>query len=256
MVHGGDTVYVFVAMIVLSDQDGNLRMHSAALASRIGKNFESVQQAITNLEMPDPVSSTPDHNGRRIIPLSELTDGAENRGWLIVNKSKYRDMSSREDRREYMRKYMRDKRKHEVNNSKRAVSTVEESKPTVSNVSLYTDTDTDTDTEKETTYAGLQPASVPKCPKNEIVSLYHESLPTCPRVQKWTDARERLLRARWREHPALELWEQYFAIVKRSRFLTGKTNGHGERPPFLADFEWLIKPSNFVKVMEGRYDNR
>ena len=145
MVHGGDTVYVFVAMIVLSDQDGNLRMHSAALASRIGKNFESVQQAITNLEMPDPVSSTPDHNGRRIIPLSELTDGAENRGWLIVNKSKYRDMSSREDRREYMREYMRDKRKHEVNNSKRAVSTVEESKPAVSNVSLYTDTDTDTD---------------------------------------------------------------------------------------------------------------
>jgi hypothetical protein len=104
-----------------------------------------------------------------------------------------------------------------------------------------------------TTDAGQRPAP---CMKDEIVKLYHEALPMCPRVEKWTDKRDRLLKARWKEHPAIELWMQYFSIVVRSRFLTGKTKGSGDRPPFLADFEWLICPGNFAKVLEGKYDNR
>lgn len=109
---------------------------------------------------------------------------------------------------------------------------------------------------------GLHPApSAPRvktanCPTEQLLALYHETLPMCPRVQKMTDTRERLLRARWREHPDIELWRQYFAIVRESKFLTGKANGSRDRAPFLADFEWLIKPGNFAKVMEGKYDNR
>lgn len=114
MVHGGDTVYVFVAMIVLSDKEGYIRQHPAAFASRIGKDANTVRAAIANLEAPDPDSSTPDHNGRRIIPLSELTGGRENRGWFVVNKKKYKDLAGMEDRREATKNRVR---KHRERNA-------------------------------------------------------------------------------------------------------------------------------------------
>lgn len=120
----------------------------------------------------------------------------------------------------------------------------------------------DTEQNRELHMPGLHPApsaqrvKTANCPTEQLLALYHETLPMCPRVQKMTDTRERLLRSRWREHPDVELWRQYFHIVRDSKFLTGKTNGSRDRAPFLADFEWLIKPGNFAKVMEGRYDNR
>ena len=101
------------------------------------------------------------------------------------------------------------------------------------------------------------------CPHEQIIDLYHEILPTCPRVAEWTDARQGLLRARWREkskpngksqgyataEAGLAYWRRYFAYVAQSDFLTGKIDPQPGRPPFLASLEWLLKPSNFAKVV-------
>jgi len=53
-----------------------------------------------------------------------------------------------------------------------------------------------------------------------------------------------------KERANLEWWEKYFNDVKNMPFLLGD-NDHGWR----ADFEWLIRPTNMPKVLEGRYIN-
>jgi hypothetical protein len=100
-----------------------------------------------------------------------------------------------------------------------------------------------------------KPEGIP-CPHNEIVDLYHETLPMCPRVKNWTVERQKLLRARWREKSTrqnLDWWKGYFEYVGKSRFLTGLVEAAPGRQSFLATLEWLIRPSNFAKVVEGIY---
>lgn len=113
-------------------------------------------------------------------------------------------------------------------------------------------------------------ASVPKvpdCPHEQLIALYHEVLPTCSRVREWTDQRKGYLRARWREkakpngstqgyktvEEGLAWWRKFFGYVGESQFLIGRTAARGDRQPFVADFEWLIRPSNFAKIVEGKY---
>lgn len=91
------------------------------------------------------------------------------------------------------------------------------------------------------------------CPHQAIVAAYHEALPMLPQVREWTAERQKLLRARWREKPerqTVQWWADFFAYVAESDFLTGRAGD------FAADLEWLIRPKNFVKVYEGRYENR
>jgi uncharacterized protein YdaU (DUF1376 family) len=105
------------------------------------------------------------------------------------------------------------------------------------------------------------------CPHEQIIALYHEILPTCPRVAEWNEARQALLRTRWREKAkpngrsqgyanaegGLDYWRRFFAYVAQSDFLTGKADPQQGRAPFVATLEWLVRPSNFVKVIEGNY---
>jgi uncharacterized protein YdaU (DUF1376 family) len=114
---------------------------------------------------------------------------------------------------------------------------------------------------------GEGPDGPPDCPHEQIVALYHEALPDCPRVAEWNDARRAYLRNRWREkskpngksqgyttvEDGLVYWRRFFTYVAQSSFLTGKEEGREGRPPFVATLEWLVRPKNFVKVIEGTY---
>lgn len=100
-------------------------------------------------------------------------------------------------------------------------------------------------------------ASAPACPESEILKFYHKFCPSLSKVQKITGARSAAIRARWRDHPDLSFWESFFVRVETSDFLCGRAPpGNGREMPFKADFEWIIKQANFVKILEGRYDNR
>jgi uncharacterized protein YdaU (DUF1376 family) len=106
---------------------------------------------------------------------------------------------------------------------------------------------------------------LPGCDHKSVVELYHQLLPTMRRVEVWNDTRAGYLRQRWRE-VAVELsevkeithadvltwWEEFFKHVGKSKFLTGKINDKSGRT-FVADLEWIIKPSNFAKIIEGKY---
>lgn len=101
-------------------------------------------------------------------------------------------------------------------------------------------------------------AAADSCPHSEIIAAYHEILPALARVRTWDADRQRLLRTRWREDKArqsIEWWRDYFAYVLSCPFLMGEVKAR-DGPPFMADLEWLIRPKNFRKVIEGKYENR
>ena len=91
-------------------------------------------------------------------------------------------------------------------------------------------------------------------PYHEIVEAYREALPDLPQPtgpENWTEQRRRTVRALWDESPerqSIEWWQRFFGYVARSAFLTGKTP-----QAFEASFDWLLKPGNLTKVLEGNY---
>ena len=98
------------------------------------------------------------------------------------------------------------------------------------------------------------------CPAVELVEVFHAECKTLPRVMSLNDARKRHLTARWREVDAdsrlrdqkdgIELFRAFFQRASESDFLSGR-NGKWQG----CSFDWLILPSNFLKVWEGHYDN-
>ena len=104
--------------------------------------------------------------------------------------------------------------------------------------------------------------AIPDCEHKKVIELYHELLPMLRKVEVWNDTRAGYLRQRWKEvaidqsaktaEDILKWWHKFFVYVSKSRFLTGKLNDKTGRQ-FVADLEWLIKPSNFAKIVEGKY---
>lgn len=99
-------------------------------------------------------------------------------------------------------------------------------------------------------------SKIDRTPYQQIVDMYHSLCPDLPRVKVLNDTRKRLLRARWRQYPDFRFWESFFKRVHESDFLNGRLSLRDDKPPFIADLEWLVRPSNFAKVLEGKYDNR
>lgn len=52
----------------------------------------------------------------------------------------------------------------------------------------------------------------------------------------------------------IEQWRAYCQRIAASEFLTGKVApGPGRDRPFKADIDWVIKPANLAKIVEGKY---
>ena len=95
-------------------------------------------------------------------------------------------------------------------------------------------------------------------PYQKIADTYNEKLPTYRQVLKLNDKRKQKIKKFWDDdprHQTIEFYENYFSDIPNKPFLDGRvepTNGHRV---FKADFEWLINPVNFTKVLEGKYDD-
>lgn len=94
-----ETRHVFEDLLKLADLNGVVDMPHDAIARETNVPEEMIRKAIVELEQPDKLSRTPDHDGRRIIRLDEHRDW----GWLIVNYTYYRNLASEEQRREKTR---------------------------------------------------------------------------------------------------------------------------------------------------------
>lgn len=90
-------------------------------------------------------------------------------------------------------------------------------------------------------------------PSAEIIDFWNAEMDKAkaivPRMKTMTDLRKRMAAARLREYKA----EDFVTVIEncaKSNFL----NGHNDRG-WTPDFTWAMKPDNFAKILEGRYDN-
>jgi len=111
MVGAGPTVFaVWGYCIAKADREGIVILNPALLAPIIGTSRVDIERAIEYLERPDPNSKNPEHEGRRLLKMSGFA-------YFVVSHAIYRGMNNGEDRREYMREYMRKRRGEEAVNS-------------------------------------------------------------------------------------------------------------------------------------------
>lgn len=96
-------------------------------------------------------------------------------------------------------------------------------------------------------------ATPPNCPVEKILEAYHEELPALPAVRVLPDTTRKQLTTRWREdvsRQSIGWWRGYFRHVREEcPFLVGATGHH-----FRASFDWLVRPLNLAKVVNGNYD--
>jgi len=88
--------WVFVACCLMADFNGNFQSTVDAIARRANVPLDETKEALEMLQRPDPNSTTPDEDGRRLIRVASNT-------WHVVNRVKYRNMRKAEDEREATR---------------------------------------------------------------------------------------------------------------------------------------------------------
>jgi predicted phage replisome organizer/uncharacterized phage protein (TIGR02220 family) len=85
----------------------------------------------------------------------------------------------------------------------------------------------------------------------KIVDVYHHTCLSYPKVRALSDARKKTIKARFNNGYTLEDFQEVFTKAENSSFLKGKNNRE-----WSATFDWLIKDSNFAKVLDGNYDDK
>lgn len=85
----------------------------------------------------------------------------------------------------------------------------------------------------------------------EFVDLYNSIAIRLPKVQKISSNREKKIKARLKNID-LNGWKQVFERCEKSDFCCGVNKNN-----WTASLDWLISnDNNYVKVLEGRYDNK
>jgi len=129
----------------------------------------------------------------------------------------------------------------------------------------HPDTDTDThpdsptdsqpDTIRKQEETKLKELNSPVSPGEQIdyqkfVDLYHSSCPDMPAISTLSDSRKKAIKARVSEFGKQKVAEMLERAGK-SRFLSGDNTRKWK-----ANLDWLLKPANFVKVLDGCYDTK
>lgn len=84
----------------------------------------------------------------------------------------------------------------------------------------------------------------------QVVDLYRSICVSYPKVISLSEARKRAIRARLKMY-SMDDFRMLFEKAEASSFLKGANNRN-----WSATFDWLLKESNMVKVLEGNYDNK
>jgi hypothetical protein len=102
------------------------------------------------------------------------------------------------------------------------------------------------DTDKKKSEATPQPD---KLPVAEALSAWNDAAAAVgwPVVQRASDPRRTAMRARLREE-GFDGWKAAIVRARASPYLGGTD------PPSWFTFDWLVKPTNLLKVIEGNYD--
>lgn len=89
----------------------------------------------------------------------------------------------------------------------------------------------------------------PQADYKNIMSLFNSVCVSLPKIRSMTDLRRQKIRNA--NHQLDGNFEAFFRQIEESDFLTGR-NGSWNG----CCFDWVMKPSNLIKIIEGNYDNK
>ena len=134
---------------------------------------------------------------------------------------------------------------------------IETEETSVSITDDYTDDYYNKDTRKNECVGNVGSDDVDKEKKEVIdfdyvLTLYSKHCSKLPQIRKLTSSRKTTLK-NWGD---VEEMEEVFKLVSESNFLQGLDNQGNQTGKWVATFDWIIKPSNRVKILEGNYKNK
>ncbi len=98
--------------------------------------------------------------------------------------------------------------------------------------------------------AGAAAAAAPEKLVSFVVGKYNEICSSLPKIQADIAVKHKAeLIAKAKQIMGTATFEQLFRLVEQSDFLTRRSSNSG----FRADFEWIMKPDNLVKILSGAY---
>jgi hypothetical protein len=151
-----ETKVVWITLLAMADKNGRVFGSIPGLAGIARVPLKSCRIALQKFLDPDPDSRTKDHEGRKI----EEIDG----GWHLLNHAKYRSLRDEEQRKEYKRKWISDKRSVD-----KSVDNVDKSRP------QYTYADADADKIKSRVAASSVDKSVDNVDKSRPQYTYADA---------------------------------------------------------------------------------
>lgn len=84
----------------------------------------------------------------------------------------------------------------------------------------------------------------------QIADMYNDTCVSFPKLSKLSDSRKKAIKARLNVY-TVDDFKKMFEMAESSDFLKGKNDKN-----WSATFDWLIKDSNMVKVLDGNYQNK
>ena len=84
----------------------------------------------------------------------------------------------------------------------------------------------------------------------EIINLYNDTCVSFPKVFTLSETRKKAIKKKLKTY-SMEDFKKLFEMTEGSKFLKGENNWN-----WSANFDWLIKDSNMVKVLEGNYEDK
>lgn len=173
----------------------------------------------------------------------------------IKNWGKHQSMDKLEASKEYMRNYMREYRKKQKNTAL-GVPEKEKSHKVNGKVNIKSpdtkikkDQKIETEQEKENIIPVSSVGESPPLDYQAIKTSFHSICKSLPQIARLTDKRKKDLQAAAAILGEIS-FEQLFEKVEKSDFLTG------QKTDWCSSFDWIIRPANLVKILEGNYDNR
>lgn len=266
----------FQQLLILSDADGVVDMTPNAIHRVTGIPLDIITAGLEVLAAADQGSRTPAMEGRRIVRIDE----SRNWGWRIVNKQLYRDLTSREEKKESDRLRIAAKRAEEKKANE--IKHVADCRGMSQKVADVAHTDTDTDTKKEQEHSSF--SNDPKPEKEPVTTLANRSAqvtrdaiesfnasplvksnggllanvsPTVGHAKRQTQvmrctrtARDICAESYGGPRITRPFWDDYWAEIAKDPFMSGRQGGGKDHPNWLPDFDYLTREATMLRVYD------
>ena len=83
-----------------------------------------------------------------------------------------------------------------------------------------------------------------------VIDSFNRVCLDLPKVRDLNDRRKQAIRSAEKKVQDYGGWDKLFESVQQSDFLTGRSGA------WRCGFDWILKPSNLVKIIEGNYQNK